>query len=53
MKIESKKCAWHCGHKSTQRGNIARDWRYSHKHARTIWKRVIYKHNYEALVKRI
>jgi hypothetical protein len=52
MKIEDKRSEWDCGHKSTQRGNIARCWRDVHKKARGTWKHLVYRKEYELLMKR-
>lgn len=53
MKIENKESAWNCGHKSTQRGNVAAMWRKAHKKARTVWKEAVFMRKYEDLVKRV
>jgi hypothetical protein len=53
MKIETKEdyyCLCHKGNRNT--GNINRMWRDVHKKARHIWKRQIWRHEYEALIKR-
>ena len=52
MKIEDKNSAWDCCHKS-ENGKINPIWRLTHKRARFAWKRVLFRCEYESLVKRI